>query len=85
MKSWPVQDAEAHFNELLDRCLKEGPQMVTRRGADAAVLVRVQDWHRLQRAARPSLKTLLLQDRARGTLIIPSRGDKHRSEPPLLA
>jgi prevent-host-death family protein len=32
MKSWPVQDAKARFSELLDTCLKEGPQIVTRAG-----------------------------------------------------
>ena len=32
-------DAKARFSELLETCLREGPQLVTRRGADAAVLV----------------------------------------------
>ncbi|HEY7245681.1 MAG TPA: type II toxin-antitoxin system Phd/YefM family antitoxin [Xanthobacteraceae bacterium] len=39
MKSWPVQDAKARFSELLETCLREGPQLVTRRGEKAAVLV----------------------------------------------
>jgi len=39
--------------------------MVTRRGTEAAVLVPVQEWRRLQSAARPSLKQLLLSDQAR--------------------
>jgi hypothetical protein len=26
-KTWPVQDAKARFSELLDTCLKDGPQM----------------------------------------------------------
>jgi len=43
MRTWPVQDAKAQLNELLDACLVEGPQMVTRRGAEAAVLVPVQE------------------------------------------
>ena len=42
MHTWPVQDAKARFSELLDACLVEGPQMVTRRGAEAAVLVPMQ-------------------------------------------
>jgi hypothetical protein len=37
MKAWPVQDAKAHFSEMLDDYESDGPQMVTRRGADAAV------------------------------------------------
>jgi PHD/YefM family antitoxin component YafN of YafNO toxin-antitoxin module len=39
--------------------------MVTRRGTEAAVLVPVQEWRRMQAAARPSLKQLLLSDQAR--------------------
>ena len=39
MKSWPVQDAKARFSELLDTCLRDGPQVVTKRGVEAAVLV----------------------------------------------
>ena len=49
MKTWPVQDAKARFSELLDACLRDGPQLVTRRGADAAVLVPADQWRRLAR------------------------------------
>jgi antitoxin Phd len=65
MHTWPVQDAKARFSEFLDACIAEGPQMVTKRGVEAAVLVPVQEWRRLQSAARPSLKQLLLADGAR--------------------
>lgn len=51
MKSWPVNDAKARFSELLDTCLKEGPQLVTKRGAEAAVLVPVEEWMRRHSAA----------------------------------
>ncbi len=69
MHVWPVQDAKARFSEFLDACLLEGPQIVTRRGAEAAVLVPVQEWRRLQTAARPSLKQLLLSEHARADLV----------------
>ena len=65
MQAWPVQDAKARFSEFLDACLAEGPQMVTRRGAEAAVLVPADQWRRLQAAALPSLKQLLLSPDAR--------------------
>jgi len=78
MHTWPVQDAKARFSEFLDACLAEGPQMVTRRGSEAAVLVPVQEWRRLQSAARPSLKQLLLSDQARADLIVPARGHAKR-------
>jgi antitoxin Phd len=78
MRAWPVQDAKARFSEMLETCLREGPQLVTKRGADAAVLVPVTDWQRLKRAAKPSLKELLLTDEARGELNIPPRGGRQR-------
>jgi prevent-host-death family protein len=78
MQTWPVQDAKARFSEFLDACMAEGPQMVTRRGAEAAVLVPVNDWRRLQAAARPSLKQLLLSDEARADFLIPARGSARR-------
>ena len=85
MHTWPVQDAKARFSEFLDACLVEGPQMVTRRGAEAAVLVPVQEWRRLQSAARPSLKQLLLSDQARTDMIVPARGRaKRRPVVPML-
>lgn len=78
MKSWAVQDAKARFSEFLEACLEDGPQVVTRRGAAAAVLVRLDDWQRLQEAARPSLKTLLLAAEARFDFPLPPRGAVRR-------
>ncbi|MDP2787694.1 MAG: type II toxin-antitoxin system Phd/YefM family antitoxin [Pseudomonadota bacterium] len=78
MQTWPVQDAKARFSEFLEACIAEGPQMVTKRGAEAAVLVPVADWRRLQASARPSLKQLLLSDAGRGDLVLPARGQARR-------
>jgi antitoxin Phd len=80
MNIWPVQDAKARFSEFLDACLAEGPQMVTRRGAEAAVLVPAAEWKRLQSAARPSLKELLLSDAARSEFLVPARGAARRRQ-----
>jgi antitoxin Phd len=74
METWPVQDAKARFSEFLETCLAQGPQLVTKRGIEAAVLVPVNEWRRLQQAARPSLKQLLLTDAARAPLVVPARG-----------
>ncbi|MER2553149.1 MAG: type II toxin-antitoxin system Phd/YefM family antitoxin [Thauera sp.] len=81
MHVWPVQDAKARFSEFLDSCLSEGPQMVTRRGVEAAVLIPVQEWRRLQAAARPSLKALLLADEARTDELVPACGEARRRAP----
>lgn len=78
MQTWPVQDAKSRFSEFLETCLINGPQMVTKRGSEAAVLVPVAEWRRLKAAARPSLKQLLLSDQGRGALVLPSRGNARR-------
>lgn len=80
MKTWQVQDAKARFSELLETCLAEGPQVVTKRGVEAAVLVPIGDWRELQQAARPTLKELLLGDGPRD-LTLPPRG-RHRRRTP---
>lgn len=84
MQTWPVQDAKARFSEFLDRCLTEGPQMVTRRGAEAAVLVPADEWRRLQAVARPSLKELLLSPLGRTDTLTPARGKARRRTPTVL-
>jgi len=84
MQSWPVQDAKARFSEFLERCLTEGPQMVTKRGAEAAVLVPADEWRRLRAAARPSLKELLLSTQGRTETLAPARGRARRRAPTLL-
>jgi antitoxin Phd len=71
--SWQVQDAKARFSELLDATIKKGPQIVTRRGVETAVLVPIQEWRRLQDSARPSLKELLLGPGPRFENFIPER------------
>lgn len=83
MKSWQVQDAKAKFSELLEICQREGPQLVTKRGIDAAVLVPIHEWKRLKANGRATLKSLLLSDQARADFELPRRGNlKRRSGTP---
>jgi antitoxin Phd len=78
MRIWPVQDAKARFSEMLEASLKQGPQIVTKRGVETAVLVPVAEWRRLQNAARPSLKDLLLSEAPRADIPILRRGNLRR-------
>jgi prevent-host-death family protein len=84
VKKWPVQDAKARFSELLEASLTEGPQIVTRRGVDAAVLVPVEQWRRLEEAARPTLKDLLLAESPRAEIPVPPRRTWRRRVPAAL-
>ena len=86
MDSWPVQEAKARFSELLEASVKKGPQIVTKRGVETAVLVPITQWRQLQQAARPSLKELLLasEPRFEGGAPLPRRGRLRRRPPPAL-
>jgi len=57
---WQVYDAKARFSELLNAALKDGPQVVTRRGVETAVLVPIDEWKRLKSEKRESIKDPLL-------------------------
>jgi antitoxin Phd len=82
MRSWAVQDAKARFSEMLDACSEEGPQLVTKRGAEAAVLVPAAEWRRMKERARPTLKELLLGNGPRFELPVPKRGSARSRKPP---
>lgn len=71
---WPVYDAKARFSELLDAALEQGPQIVSRRGVETAVLVPIDEWKRLKALARPSIKDVLLDPNGPHDLEIPPRG-----------
>ena len=78
-KTWPVQDAKARFSEFLDTALAEGPQIVTKRNVETAVLLPIGQWRRLERMTRPDLKELLLATEGRTEeLTPPRRQHRHR-------
>jgi prevent-host-death family protein len=81
---WPVQEAKARFSELLEKTVKDGPQIVTKRGVETAVLVPIEEWRRLQRRARPSLKELLLAPEPRFEMELPDRHQWPWRAPPRL-
>ncbi len=81
MSSWQVQDAKARFSELLEATVRKGPQTVTRRGVETAVLVPIEEWRRVQRASRPGLKALLLGPGPRFEDLVPRRRAFKRRPP----
>lgn len=79
---WQVQDAKARFSELLETSLAEGPQIVTKRGVETAVLVPIDQWRRLERMTRPDLKELLLAPEPRTEALTPPRRQFRRRAAP---
>jgi len=45
-KDWPVAEAKARFSELIERAIHDGPQLVTRNGRTAVVVVAAEEWAR---------------------------------------
>jgi antitoxin Phd len=62
LKAWKLQDAKAHFSQVVREAQQQGPQRVTLHGRDAVVILSAQDYARLApAAAQPSLHALLSQ------------------------
>jgi antitoxin Phd len=59
MARWQMQDAKARFGEVVRRAGCEGPQIVTHRGVETAVVLSVKDYRRLE-GSRPSFVDHLL-------------------------
>lgn len=78
MGSWQLQEAKSRFSEFLNAALKEGPQIVTRRGIEAAILVPIEEWRRMQSTSRPSIKELLLSGPRFDNIVAPHRKWKRR-------
>lgn len=58
MDTWKLQDAKARFSELVDRAMVDGPQVITRHGHEAVVVV---SYERFKKTAPPvDFKTFLL-------------------------
>lgn len=49
MASWALQDAKAHFSEVVEQARRKGPQTVTRRGQAAVMVVAVEQFRQLTR------------------------------------
>jgi len=70
---WQVYHAKARFSELLDAALTNGPQIVTRRGVQTAVLLSIDEWKQLQQRAQPPIADPLLDTSAPHDLPVPAR------------
>jgi len=52
---WQMQEAKARLGELVRKAGSEGPQVITYRGVDTAVLLSMEEYKRLQ----PPKKSLI--------------------------
>ena len=59
MRKWSLQNAKARFSELVNICIENGPQMVTRHGRDAVAAMSAKDYMRTSNL-QTSLKDFFL-------------------------
>jgi prevent-host-death family protein len=45
--TWQVQTAKQRFSELVERAVNEGPQIVTKHGREAVVVLDIREYRRL--------------------------------------
>lgn len=45
--SWQLQEAKNKFSEVVDAALSDGPQVITRRGAETAIVLSYADYRKL--------------------------------------
>jgi prevent-host-death family protein len=62
--SWSIADAKARFSEVVERA-RAAPQLITRNGKPAAVLVSAEEWER-KTERKGSLAEFLLASPLRG-------------------
>ncbi len=60
MNLWQLQDAKSRFSELVERTLRNGAQIVTRRGKKVVVMLSYEEYRRLT-APQRNLAQFLLQ------------------------
>lgn len=59
MTKWKLQDAKNRFSEVVRKATDEGPQVITLRGDDAAVVVAADEYARLTSKSRGTLVDFL--------------------------
>ncbi|HKJ40414.1 MAG TPA: type II toxin-antitoxin system Phd/YefM family antitoxin [Anaerolineales bacterium] len=45
---WQLQEAKNKLSELIERALKQGPQLITRRGEKAVIVMSYKEYSRLK-------------------------------------
>ena len=49
MRHWQLQEAKNRFSEVVDKAVRNGPQVVTKRGVETVVVMSVKEYQNLNR------------------------------------
>ena len=59
MQTWQLQEAKAKLSEVIETAEKKGPQMITRRGVETAVVVSMEEWKQLKAKREKTILEIL--------------------------
>jgi antitoxin Phd len=59
MAIWQVQEAKTRLSEVIDEACSNGPQIITKHGAERAVVLSMEEYRALT-AHKPNLRDYLL-------------------------
>ena len=77
-RSWQLQDAKNRLSEVVDEAIRSGPQIITRRGVETAVVVSAAEWQRLTRRRAPLIEILRRAPKIPGGLDVARSRDTGR-------
>ena len=75
MSDWTLQDAKNRFSAVVNAALDGDPQLVTRRGQPAVVVIAVAEYERLRRGEPDNTPTRTTPTFVEHLLAIPQGGD----------
>ena len=52
-RTWQLQEAKNKFSEVVEEALKHGPQVITKRGVQTAIVLSYSEYRKLQLAQQP--------------------------------
>lgn len=47
MQTWPLQEAKNRLSEVVENAVNQGPQVITRRGVETAVVLSIDDYRKM--------------------------------------
>lgn len=59
MHTWQLQEAKSKFSQLVEQAINFGPQMVTKHGVEAVVVLSQAEYNRLSTPKKNIFNTLL--------------------------
>jgi len=48
-KAWQLQEAKNRLSEVVDKAISQGPQIVSRRGKEAVIILSIEDYRKMNK------------------------------------